>query len=75
VFSYCNEACIASKTTTFKRTLARKTNSVRYDDTVGHLRQRVEAALGIPPDQQQLFWHKKELSAAHDSKTLTQMHM
>ena len=31
--------------------------------------------MGIPVEKQQLFWHKKELTAAYDSKTLLDMNM
>lgn len=33
------------------------------------------AKMGIPVAQQQLFWHKRELTAAYDEKTLLDMNM
>lgn len=29
---------------------------VRYEQTIGDIKTAVEVALGVPPDQQQLFW-------------------
>ncbi|GBF93519.1 hypothetical protein Rsub_06652 [Raphidocelis subcapitata] len=48
---------------------------VKYEETVADIKRAVERALGVPPDSQQLFWHKRELTAAFDSKTLSEMHM
>jgi hypothetical protein len=47
----------------------------RYDQTIGDLKAAVAAKMGIPVDQQQYFWHKKELTAAYDDKTLLDMNM
>ena len=48
---------------------------VRYDQTIGDLKAAVAAKMDIPVSQQQLFWHKKELTAAYDTKTLLDMNM
>jgi hypothetical protein len=48
---------------------------VRYDQTIGDLKAAVSAQMGIPAEQQQLFWHKKELTAAYDERTLLDMNM
>jgi hypothetical protein len=48
---------------------------VRYDQTIGDLKAAVSAQMGIPVEQQQLFWHKKELTAAYDERTLLDMNM
>ena len=36
--------------------------SIRYDQTVRDLREAVAKKLDVPPEQQQLFWHKRELT-------------
>src|SRR5689334_8049324 len=38
------------------------TRSIRYDQTVQDVKEAVAAKLGVAPDKQQLFWHKKELT-------------
>jgi hypothetical protein len=48
---------------------------VRYDQTIGDLKAAVSAQMSIPVEQQQLFWHKKELTAAYDERTLLDMNM
>lgn len=48
---------------------------VRYEQTIGDVKSAVAKKMGIPAEQQQLFWHKKELTAAYDSKTLLDMDM
>jgi hypothetical protein len=48
---------------------------VRYDQTLGDLRQAVSAKLGVPADKQQLFFHKQELLPADDARTLLEMNM
>lgn len=48
---------------------------VRYDQTIRDLKAAVAAKMGIPVEQQQYFWHKKELTAAYDDKTLLDMNM
>jgi len=40
---------------------------------VGDVKAAAAAKLGIAPDRLQLFWHKRELTAAHDCRTLTDM--
>lgn len=41
----------------------------------GDLKAAVAAKMGIPVAQQQLFWHKRELTAAYESRTLLDMNM
>jgi len=48
---------------------------IRYEQTIGDLKAAVAAKMGIPVEQQQLFWHKKELTTAYDDKTLLDMNM
>lgn len=48
---------------------------VRYEQTIADLKAAVASAMGIPVAQQQLFWHKRELTAAYDNKTLLEMGM
>ncbi|KAI8467864.1 MAG: hypothetical protein J3K34DRAFT_429233 [Monoraphidium minutum] len=48
---------------------------VRYDQTIADIRAGVERALGVPPGKQQLFWHKRELTAEFDGRTLSEMNM
>lgn len=48
---------------------------MRYDQTLGDLRQAVSAKLGVPADKQQLFFHKRELLPADDARTLLEMNM
>lgn len=48
---------------------------IRYDQTIGDLKAAVATELGVPVAQQQLFWHKQELTAAYDEKTLLEMSM
>ena len=35
---------------------------IKYEQTIGDIKQAVEKKLGIPVDKQQLFWHNKELT-------------
>ena len=48
---------------------------VKYEQTIGDVKAAVSARLGVPVDQQQLFWHKKELTGAYDHKILLEMNM
>lgn len=48
---------------------------IRYDQTIGDVKAAVATQLGVPVAQQQLFWHKQELTAAYDEKTLLEMNM
>jgi len=48
---------------------------VKYEQTVSDIRAAVAKKTGVPADKQQLFWHQKELTAAHDHKTLLEMHL
>lgn len=48
---------------------------IRYDQTIGDVKAAIAKKMNIPVDQQQLFWHKKELTEAYDSKTLLEMNM
>lgn len=49
---------------------------VRYDQTIGDVKAAVAKKLGVPPEQQQLFWHKKELTAAgYDDRTLLSLNI
>lgn len=48
---------------------------VKYEQTVSDIRAAVAQKTGVPADKQQLFWHQKELTAAHDHKTLLEMHL
>jgi hypothetical protein len=48
---------------------------IRYDQTIGDLKAAVAETMGVPVAQQQLFWHKQELTAAYDDKTLLDMSM
>ncbi len=48
---------------------------VKYEQTVSDIRAAVAKKTGVPADKQQLFWHQKELTAAHDNKTLLEMHL
>ncbi len=41
---------------------------VRYSETIGDLKDRAARALDIPKDNIQLFWHKKEVTAAYDNR-------
>jgi hypothetical protein len=41
---------------------------IRYEQTIGELKQMASQALGIPLPALQLFRHKRELTPAHDSK-------
>lgn len=44
--------------------------SVRYDQTVADLRAAVASRTGVPANLQQYFWHRRELTAADDARTL-----
>jgi hypothetical protein len=48
---------------------------VRYDQCIGDVRRAVAAKLGVAPEQQQLFFHKRELQPADDARTLLEMDM
>lgn len=48
---------------------------IRYEQTIGDLKAAVATQLGVPAAQQQLFWHKQQLTAAYDEKTLLEMNM
>jgi hypothetical protein len=48
---------------------------VKYEQTIGDVKAAVASRLGVPVEQQQLFWHKKELTEAYDTKTLLEMNM
>jgi hypothetical protein len=48
---------------------------VKYEQTIGDIKAAVADKLGVPPEQQQLFWHKKELTASYDARTLLDMDM
>eukprot|EP00879_Flechtneria_rotunda_P004355 GHRR01004606.1.p1 GENE.GHRR01004606.1~~GHRR01004606.1.p1 ORF type:complete len:117 (+),score=21.89 GHRR01004606.1:322-672(+) len=48
---------------------------IRYEQTIGDLKAAIAKEMGIPADKQQLFWHKKELTAGYDSKTLQDMNI
>ena len=39
------------------------------------IKAAVAKKTGVPADKQQLFWHQKELTAAHDHRTLLDMHL
>lgn len=41
---------------------------VRYDQTIGDLKDAASRALGVPREHLQLFRHKHELTAAYDDK-------
>ncbi|KAF5834457.1 hypothetical protein DUNSADRAFT_8885 [Dunaliella salina] len=48
-------------------------NILRYEETVGDIKEKASKALGIPKENLQLFRHKKELTAAYDNKTLLEL--
>jgi len=48
---------------------------VKYEQTIGDVKAAVAQKLGVPPEQQPLVWHKKELTAAYDARTLLDMDM
>ncbi|WIA11504.1 hypothetical protein OEZ86_002476 [Tetradesmus obliquus] len=48
---------------------------VRYDQTIADVKAAVAEKMGVPAEQQQLFHHKRELTAAYDSRTLLEMNM
>lgn len=48
---------------------------MRYDQTIADVKAAVAEKMGVPAEQQQLFHHKRELSAAYDSRTLLEMNM
>jgi hypothetical protein len=48
---------------------------VRYDQTIGDIRQAVAQKLGVAADKQQLFFHMRELLPADDARTLLEMNM
>lgn len=50
-------------------------HSIRYEQTIGDVKQAVAQKLGVPIDKQQYFWHRRELTAADESKTLLEMNM
>ena len=48
---------------------------VPYEATIAELKHKVATALGVAPEQQQLFWRKRELTAADDGRTLAELNM
>ncbi|GMH36102.1 LOW QUALITY PROTEIN: hypothetical protein BSKO_03970 [Bryopsis sp. KO-2023] len=48
---------------------------VKYEETIGDIKERAAAKLGVSVQNQQLFWHRKELTEPYDSKTLLEMNM
>lgn len=46
---------------------------IHYDQTIGDLKLAVAKKLNIAVDKVQLFWHKKELCADGDGRTLMEM--
>lgn len=48
---------------------------VRYEQTILDIKDAIAAKLGVPVEKQQLFWHKKELTAAYHTKTLLEMNL
>ena len=48
---------------------------LKYQQTIGDLKEAVERELGVPTEHQLLFWHGKELTAAFHASTLMDMSM
>lgn len=47
---------------------------VKYEETIGDLRNKVSKKTTVPVEKLQLFWHRKELvSSVYDHLTLAQM--
>lgn len=57
------------------RVLAPPPPRIRYDQTIADVKAAVAKKLGVPPQQQQLFWHKTELTAEYDERTLLSLDM
>ena len=48
---------------------------MKYEQTVRDIKTAVAAKLGVPVENQQLFWHRRELTEEDDGKTLLDMNM
>ncbi|KAK9807044.1 hypothetical protein WJX72_011794 [[Myrmecia] bisecta] len=48
---------------------------IKYEQTIRDLKEAVATKTQVPVDKQLLFWHKKELTVAYDSKTLQDMNL
>lgn len=49
--------------------------SIRYEQNIRDIKAAAARKMGVPVENMLLFWHKKELTAAYDTKTLLDMNM
>eukprot|EP00877_Chromochloris_zofingiensis_P006393 jgi/Chrzof1/2006/Cz10g29140.t1 len=48
---------------------------IRYEQNIRDIKAAAARKMGVPVENMLLFWHKKELTAAYDTKTLLDMNM